>query len=45
MKTLYSLKQKDVFDLNGLKSFHGYVIPLVKMLLTDYLVFCLAMSL
>ena len=44
MKTLYSLKQKNVFDLNGLKSFHGYVIPLVKMLLTVYLVFCLAIS-
>ena len=45
MKTLYSQKQKDVFNLNGLKSFHGHAIPLVKMLLTVYLVFCLAISL
>ena len=44
MKTLYSLTQKDVFDLNDLKSFHGYVIPLVKMLLNVYLAFCLAIS-
>ena len=26
MKTSFSLKRKDVFDLNGFKSFHGYVI-------------------
>ena len=33
-------EQKDVFDMNGLKSLHSYVIPLVKMLLTVYFLLC-----
>ena len=45
MKTLDSLRQKDIYYLNVSKSFYGYVIPLVKMLLTDYFVFCLALRL
>ena len=44
MKLSYSLNQKDAFDLNGLKSFYSYVILLMKMLLTFYLVFRLAIK-
>ena len=44
MKILYSLKQKGVFNLNYLKCFHGYAIPLVKILHTVNLVLCLAIS-
>ena len=39
MKAMYFLKQEDVFSLNDLKSFHAYIIPPVRMLLTVYLVF------
>ena len=35
---------KNLFDLNGSKSFHGYGIPLMKMLLIVELILCLAIS-
>ena len=41
---MYFPKQEDVFNLNDLKSFHGYIFPPIRMLLAVYLVYCLAIS-